>query len=338
LKEGRLDNQSQVNCPGCGAAVADGEAICPKCDYIIDASFLSGEAPAQGPGPDEETAPPNRAPPRPSSPKVGSVPARPSAKHRPPAPAGSTGSGVRASGKTGKVTARTAPAAGAADGSTQIKSMEQLEQSRTKRPPPPKETGSRRSMPDAPGRRVRTPPPKNAGDWKVRDSGHAPMSPTTSGYGIVAPEDALAEAKNFIGILPTSDKLAFAGVALNVLFSFFPWKETVTEGEVLGLMSLGFPVFVVSILAMFTIVIRVRRFMPKLNPLVPWLLQLGAVCFCIVWCLVFVKLSWDGRLARSPVGNFEMRISTPSFGVFVSLVTSLLGLGGTLMGLKEKPS
>ncbi|MHB8877629.1 MAG: hypothetical protein ACYC8T_28390, partial [Myxococcaceae bacterium] len=138
--------------------------------------------------------------------------------------------------------------------------------------------------------------------------------------------------------LPSSDKLAFTGAALNILFAFFPWKETVVDGEVLGLMSLGFPVFAVSIICIMAIVVRVRRIMPKLNPLVPWLLQLTAVCFCIVWCLIFVKLSWDSRLAKSPVGNFDMYISKPSFGVFISVITSLLALGGTLMGLKEKPA
>lgn len=103
-------------------------------------------------------------------------------------------------------------------------------------------------------------------------------------------------------------------------------------------MSLGLPVFLVSILAITALVVRVRRVMPKLNPLVPWLLQLSAVCFCIVWALIFIKLSWDSRMAKSPIGNFDMYISKPAFGVFITLLTSIVALAGTLMGLKEKPT
>ena len=101
-------------------------------------------------------------------------------------------------------------------------------------------------------------------------------------------------------------------------------------------MTLGWPVFMMSIIGLGAIVVRVRRFMPNLNPITPWLAQLGVCCFCIVWCLVFMKLSYDGRMARALVGNVEMKISTPSFGVFIALVCSIGGLGGTLMGLKDK--
>src|SRR5439155_6712188 len=53
-------NLPRVKCPGCGAAVKDGTSICPKCDFIIDGSFLEG-APA----------PAARAPtPTPSKPKL----------------------------------------------------------------------------------------------------------------------------------------------------------------------------------------------------------------------------------------------------------------------------
>ena len=325
-----------MNCPGCGTQVADGEAICPKCDYIIDADAFSAEPPEQD---DEGSA--TGAGGRPAAPEVAP---RAQAKLRP--------SGMKPGARSvteGEVPrARPAPGkrpsgAVAAPNSTAIKSLDEIEKARSRRPAPAGRSPSRKSsgpgMPDAPSRRVAAAPSEPAADWHVRPSEAKPVSsPNTSGYHIAAPEDVFRDAKSFVIGLPGSDKIAFAGLVLNILCSFFPWKETVIDGEVLGLMSLGFPVFLVSILGITSIVVRVRRVMPKLNPLVPWLLQLSAVCFCIVWCLIYIKLSWDSRLARSPVGNFDMYISKPSIGVFLALLTSIVALGGTLMGLKEKPT
>ena len=323
-----------MNCPGCGAEVADGEAICPKCDYIIDADAFSAEPPEQD---DEGSATGAGA----------HAPARPSGKLRP--------SGVKPSARAateGEVPrARPAPgkrpsgvAASPVPSSTSIKSIEEIEKARTKRASPAQagRSQSRKTaapgMPDAPNRRVAAAPSAPAPDWHVKPSESMPVSsPNTSGYHLAAPEDVFKDAKSFVIGLPGSDKIAFAGLMFNILFAFFPWKETVLEGDILGLMSLGFPAFLVSILGVTSIVIRVRKFMPKLNPLIPWLLQLSAVCFCLVWCLIFIKLSWDSRLAKSPVGNFDMYISKPSVGVFLSLLTSIVALGGTLMGLKDKP-
>ena len=97
-------------------------------------------------------------------------------------------------------------------------------------------------------------------------------------------------------------------------------------------------VFLVSIGVLMAIVIRVRQVMPRLHALIPWLVQFGGACFCIVWCVVYVKVSLDTTVARSPIGNFERSVSQPAFGVFVGLLMSLVTLGGTLLGLKEKPN
>src|SRR5439155_22366548 len=57
-------NHRRVKCPGCGTAVDDGASICPKCDYIIDSSFLEGAAEAGSAAPARAAPPPAR--PRPS--------------------------------------------------------------------------------------------------------------------------------------------------------------------------------------------------------------------------------------------------------------------------------
>jgi hypothetical protein len=154
--------------------------------------------------------------------------------------------------------------------------------------------------------------------------------------GMMAPEEALKEAGAFFGTLPTADKLALAGAALVVLFSFFPWKETAADGEVLGLLSTGAVALGAAVALAAALLLRSRKAMPSLGPVIPWLIQLAAAAVCVVSCLVFIKASWDGRRVASPVGNYELAVSRPSFGVVVGLIGGLVALGGTLMGLKDK--
>ncbi len=193
------------------------------------------------------------------------------------------------------------------------------------------------AMPEAPPAGMRERAPRND-DWKVKDEGPRPVAaPSQSGYHMVDPEDFWGEVKAFVADLTTADKLAFIGAFVSMVSCFFPWKETVAEGEILGLMSLGAAVFAVTLVIIIAIIIRVRKVMPALHALVPWLIQFGGACFCIVWCLVYIKLSIDFTMARSPIGNFETHVSSPAAGVVVALIMSIVMLAGTLMGLKEKP-
>ncbi|MDQ3263570.1 MAG: hypothetical protein M3Y59_07925, partial [Myxococcota bacterium] len=148
--------------------------------------------------------------------------------------------------------------------------------------------------------------------------------------------EAYSEAAQFMGRLGSADKLAAVGIALVVLVSFFPWKTTAAEGEVLGLMSLGILGLVGALVAGGALYARVQRLLPNLNPVIPWFVQVGAVCFVILWCLIFIKLSWDGTLVPSLDGNVQQPISKPDVGVYSALMSALLALGGTLMGLKEQ--
>ncbi|MFZ5470999.1 MAG: hypothetical protein ACOZIN_16345 [Myxococcota bacterium] len=227
----------------------------------------------------------------------------------------------------------------AAQGHTRIKSMEEMEESRSQRAPhrPPP---ARRSMPEAPphrsatSARVRTP----SEDWHPKQENHRlPRAVDPSERkGMVSAEEAFAEAKSFMEELSSADKLTMAGLGLNVLTAFFPWKETAADGEELGLLGLGLPVLVMTLLAGAAVVMRVRRAGRHQSLFILWLTQLGAVGFCIVWCLIFIKVSWNGTIVRAPVGNFEVAVSKPVIGVFIALVTSVVALGGTLMGFKEK--
>jgi cytochrome b561 len=101
------------------------------------------------------------------------------------------------------------------------------------------------------------------------------------------------------------------------------------------MLSLGVVVFVLSFGAMVVITLRVRNALPKTNPLVLWIAQFAAVTGSSLWCLLYMRLSWDSTLARSPIGNYEMWVSKPTFGVILAFFAALVACLGTFLGLKD---
>jgi len=318
-----------VNCPGCGASVDAGTAICPQCDFIIDTSFLEGaEAPPPLEVSREDATRPRAAIPSPP-------PGRAPVGSRSPASRPPTGARPAARPPTGS-----RPAAGSrASVASRIKSTE--DDGAT----PPRGTRAtgggappKRAMPEAPGRVIRE--ERKALDYKAlaQEYGQEPGARREEFrvQKMTSAEEAYAEAAGFMGRLNSSDKLTMVGIALVVLVSFFPWKNTAAEGEVLGLMSLGILGTVGALLAGASVYARVQRLLPNLNPVIPWFVQLGAICFLILWCLIFIKISWNGTLVPAIDGNLQQPISKPDVGVYSALMSALLALGGTLMGLKEQ--
>lgn len=151
------------------------------------------------------------------------------------------------------------------------------------------------------------------------------------------PEELMRETKSLFKSLSFSDKLS-AGGGLGVVIScFFPWKETFDNGDSLGLMSLGAPVFFGGLAVLGAVVARVKNMMPKANPMMVWLTQFGSACFCVLWSLVFIKSAIDSTITTSPEGNMKMWASSPSMGVGLAIIFALVAVGGTLLGLREKP-
>jgi hypothetical protein len=227
-------------------------------------------------------------------------------------------------GGTGTQKAVKRPAAGASSGA--------------KKAPAKKDAPPRRMMPDAPARKVKTPPEMRAPveDWHAapRPLADAPAPLQSNAFD---PEEGLGDARNFIVALSTSDKIAFFSACLTLVACFLPWKETAHDEETLGLLSLGALVFVAQVALIGALIIRVRKVMPRLNALVPWLLQFGTSSFSIVWCLVLIKLAVDTTKTRASFGNEEVWASKPGFGVLLAVLTSIAAFAGTLMGLREKP-
>jgi hypothetical protein len=203
-------------------------------------------------------------------------------------------------------------------------------------------SNSVRHMPPAPPRLLKPDPSevKEDIDWRqMSKDAVAKMKPQEEfkAESAATPEQLAAEAKSLFKNLGFADKIAGGGAVGTILSSFFPWKETFDQGDHLGLMSLGAPVFLAAIAVASAVMIRVKNMMPKANPMTLWLTQFGSACFCVLWCLVFIKTAWDPTRTRSPVGNAEMWASSPSMGVVLALLFSLAAVAGTLLGLREKP-
>jgi hypothetical protein len=197
-------------------------------------------------------------------------------------------------------------------------------------------------MPPAPPRLLKPDPNENPDiDWRqMSKDAVAQLAPVEKfkAENASTPEELAAEAKQLVKSLGFSDKLAAGGSALTILSSFFPWKETFDNGDSLGLMSLGAPVFLAAIAVLSCVIVRVRGLAKKVNPMMLWLTQFGSACFCVLWCLVFIKSAWDPTRTRSPEGNLEMWASSPSIGVVMALGFSAIAVVGSLLGLREKPS
>ncbi|HVE82024.1 MAG TPA: hypothetical protein VND93_04230, partial [Myxococcales bacterium] len=88
------------------------------------------------------------------------------------------------------------------------------------------------------------------------------------------------------------------------------------------------------VLAMLVLVARARKSL-KIHPVLAWLVQLACSGVTVVWCLVFIKLSWDPTQAPSVDGNLLVPVSRPALGAYLGVVSGIIASAGTLMGLKD---
>jgi hypothetical protein len=344
-----LEGALALNCPGCRTKVADGTSICPKCDYIIDASFLSS-APPSNPGGDIEdptgVGRDLRQTPQPT--RTGGTGQRlavTTGKQRVPTSPGTTGS--RPALKTGTTGSQPALKTGTgsrpAVKSGTTGSQPALKTGTGSRPAVKSgTTGSSRSVPAVrPSPPVEEPQPEvEEEDWRIRPpppSAAASKGPDTgSDSSIAAPEEIIADTRKFIGELSSSDKIAFASACLIILSCFLPWKETAADGEILGLMSAGIGSLLGAALIIGAIFVRKRGTLPKVNASTQWMMQLGVSFFCILYTVIFIKVSFDTTQVQSQLGNAMVWASSPSFGVFLGLLGALGALVGSVMGLRER--
>ncbi len=216
--------------------------------------------------------------------------------------------------------------------------MKDIAPSRAPSRPPPSRPASRA----APTAR-RAPEPEPEAELDDADPRKPLLPPPSSSAGayhhtgkIVAPEEVISDARAFVGGLTRSDKITFAGAAAIIISCFLPWKETAEDGEILGLLSIGAVALVGGAAIIAAIAVRVRRTLPSLHPLAPWVIQLGVSVFCIFFTLISIRLASDSTVVASPIGNQMVENSSASFGVFLALLGAIGALTGSLMGLKER--
>lgn len=345
-----------LNCPGCGTKVADGTSICPKCDYIIDASFLSS-APPSDPGGDIEDPTGlgrdlGKAPQPARTGGTGQriavttgkqrVPTSPGTGSRPAVRTGTTGSHPALKTGTGSrpaVKSGTGSRPAVKSGTGSQPAVKALTGSR---PAVRTGTSSSRSVPAVrPSPPAEEPQPEvEEEDWRIPappPSTAASKGPATgSDSSIAAPEEIIADTRAFIRELSISDKITFASACLIILSCFLPWKETAADGEILGLMSTGIGTLLGAVLVIGAIFVRKRGTLPKVNVSTLWMMQLGVSFFCILYTAIFIKVSFDTTQVQSQLGNAMVWTSSPSFGVFLGLLGSLGALVGSVMGSRDR--
>lgn len=194
-----------------------------------------------------------------------------------------------------------------------------------------------RSMPEAPGRQISAPRGKVDYAALAQEYGDPAVAPkaTFKPERMTSPDEAFDEFRQFFGGLSLSDKLTMVGAFLVVISTFLPWKTTAAEGEVLGVLCLGGVATALGIAAIAAVRVRVSGLASGRNPVLPWVGQLGAVSAALVWCLVFIRISWDGTLARAVDGNIQVATSKPDAGVYIALVSAIVAVAGTLGGLRD---
>ena len=329
-----------LKCPGCGNRIADDTSICPVCDYIIDASFISSDSPGKATpwGEDDEVDPTTLLPSAGSAPAP--KPVRTNAGARGNAPSRvTTSTGVKVTTSTGvRVTTSTGVRVKGNTGNrpAAVPDDDDTAPSRAasgRAPAAPRSTAPSGSRP--------APPRRDSTELDPSDANYVPPRPPPTAVPnqtgqIMAPEELAADFKSFVAELGRTDKIVFISALVIIASAFLPWKETAADGDILGLMSLGILAVLAAGALVGTVVVRVRRVMPALGALVPWVVQLCLSIFCIVWCLVFMKISTNGTEVPSSVGKEIVPHSSFSFGVLLALLGALGCLAGTLMGLKEQ--
>lgn len=186
-----------------------------------------------------------------------------------------------------------------------------------------------------------TPPPKPKQDWRSQlseadwkeNEGRAPEKFVVD--KAIDANQEMKDASQYLMSLSLADKLALGGAALLLISTFLPWAETAKEGDILGVFSSGAIVTVLSAAAIGGILVRTRKLMPDVNPLLPWIAQLGAVGISGLWCLVYFKLAWDHTLVQGAYGADKIWASKPAFGLILALLAGITSVVGTVFGLKD---
>ncbi len=169
---------------------------------------------------------------------------------------------------------------------------------------------------------------------------HAPVRPLPAALAAdlaLDPDDMLLVVREFLLGLSGPDRVTLLGAAVMFLACFLPWTQSAREGAVLGLMSVGVVVFLLSLGALALLVLRARHTGQRRDPFLLWLLQLGAIGAASLVCVLHAAASLDRTLVPGLPGEPEVWASRPSFGVALAFLACLVAAAGTLFSFKVQP-
>lgn len=150
-------------------------------------------------------------------------------------------------------------------------------------------------------------------------------------FGQRSPEDMLGDVRDFVRELPFFERMSLAGSVTALVACFLPWKDTLEDGDVLGVFSSGFASFALTVGSMVLLVLRAQGAVPTLPRAWLFLGQLGGNAGAGLWALICIKTAWNPTMTQALVGNYMRPVSTPSVGVFLTVLASIAAvLGGVL--------
>jgi len=148
------------------------------------------------------------------------------------------------------------------------------------------------------------------------------------------PDDVLLVPREFLLGLSVPDRVTLFGAVAMFLACFLPWRQSAREGAVLGLMSLGVVVFLLSLGSLALLVLRARHTGRQRDPFLLWLLQLGAIATALLVSVLEAAASVDLTPVPAVAGEAAVWLSRPAFGVILAILACLVAGAGTLSSLK----
>lgn len=101
----------------------------------------------------------------------------------------------------------------------------------------------------------------------------------------------------------------------------------------MGLASLAVAVFFAGLVTLVTQGLRLRSRGGR-DRFTAWAIQLGSTCFAVLWTIICIRYFTDLRAVSSAFSAHTVPASLPSLGAYLTLLSSGVTMGSTLLGMK----
>lgn len=167
---------------------------------------------------------------------------------------------------------------------------------------------------------------------KATSSSKAKIHSSPAPLGSVVEEEPWTFLWRFWHSLSRPNQLTLAA-CFGIFFSaFLPWKETALEGDVLGWLTWGGAAAALAACAISLLALRQRA--TRASNDFHWKAQLAALSVSTVWSIAAIKWAYVPTIVATANGTLAPT-STPSAGIAVGLVSSLVGAVATVLSRRR---